>query len=102
MNTNDYRVTYDVEFWKKECEAKGHCSSPFGAVLAVNALCDEIERLRGQVRVLREALKDVRNNNGRSDCYRNMLVEKALAATDPLRELTKTHKELDAAIKGEL
>ena len=46
LDLHAYRTTYDIEFWRKQSEEVGHCSAPFGAVLAVNALCNEVERLR--------------------------------------------------------
>ena len=44
-----YRINYERNYWIKHAETHGHCSAPLGAVLAVNALCDEIESLREQL-----------------------------------------------------
>ncbi len=52
-----YRINYDVEYWKNVVEKVGnHCSSPFGAVLAVNALCDEVDRLNEKLQVAEDCL----------------------------------------------
>jgi hypothetical protein len=42
-----YRVNYAIKPWEEAAETSGnYCAAPFGAILAVNALCDEVERLQ--------------------------------------------------------
>lgn len=42
-----YRVNYEIRPWREAAEASGnYCAAPFGAVMAVHALCDEVERLQ--------------------------------------------------------
>ena len=44
-----YRTNYPPEYWQSVANKVGNqCSAPVGAVLAVNALCDEVERLHKQ------------------------------------------------------
>lgn len=49
LNTSDYRVNYDRDGWEKIRAASGEVCVPFGAILAINALCDEVERLQAQL-----------------------------------------------------
>ena len=49
MNRTDiecYRINYAVEGWREVAHRKGELCVPFAAVLAINALCDEVESLR--------------------------------------------------------
>jgi hypothetical protein len=42
-----YRANYEIRPWKEAAETSGnYCAAPFGAIIAVNALCDEVERLQ--------------------------------------------------------
>lgn len=58
-----YRATYPREYWERKAKELGfNCSSPLGAVFAVNALCDayeEIEKQRDDLLVALEALIDM-------------------------------------------
>lgn len=50
MDIAAYRITYEPEAWTRIAKETGnYCCSPLGAVLAVNALCDEVERLRAEL-----------------------------------------------------
>ena len=49
MNRTDiecYRINYAVEGWREVAHRNGELCVPFAAVLAINALCDEVESLR--------------------------------------------------------
>ena len=41
-----YRINYNIDGWKRISEEHGYLCAPFGAILAINALCDEVESLR--------------------------------------------------------
>ena len=41
-----YRINYNVDGWREVAHWKGELCVPFCAVLAINALCDEVESLR--------------------------------------------------------
>jgi hypothetical protein len=44
-----YRVNYEQAAWDRAEAEKGFFCAPIGAVHAVNALCDEVERLRAAI-----------------------------------------------------
>lgn len=45
-----YRATYPPKYWEQKAKELGfHCSSPLGAVFAVNALCDAYEALEREL-----------------------------------------------------
>ena len=49
MNRTDiecYRINYNVDGWREVAHRNGELCVPFAAVLAINALCDEVESLR--------------------------------------------------------
>ena len=48
-----YRINYDRAAWQRVADEQGHLCAPFGAILAVNALCDEVERMQA---VMSEAI----------------------------------------------
>lgn len=53
MNQSDldcYRTNYDKKAWEEITEGWTKCNVVPGAILAVNALCDEVERLRAAIR----------------------------------------------------
>ena len=55
-----YRTNYQPEYWQSVANKVGNqCAAPVGAVLAVNALCDEVERLHKQRDELLAALSDL-------------------------------------------
>ena len=45
-----YRINYRLDDWERIAAERGELCAPIGAVRAVNALCDEVESLRQQVR----------------------------------------------------
>lgn len=50
-----YRINYELAAWEKVAEVNGFLSAPFGAILAVHALCNEVERLQQQIADMSEA-----------------------------------------------
>jgi len=79
-----YRTNYNPDFWRGYAESVGReCSAPFGAVLAVNALCDEVERLQAQIDLLREALGEIEwSNDTVWQAERAMVALKAIDDTE--------------------
>ena len=60
-----YRTNYPPEYWQSVANKVGNqCAAPVGAVLAVNALCDEVERLHKQRDELLAALIALKTANG--------------------------------------
>ena len=58
-----YRATYPREYWERKAKELGfNCSSPLGAVFAVNALCDAYEEIEKQRDELLVALKTIYNH----------------------------------------
>ena len=56
-----YRINYNSEFWANVAAVVGNqCSSPVGAVFAVNALCDAYEDIAKQRDELLSALEKCR------------------------------------------
>ena len=56
-----YRINYDSKYWANVAAKVGHqCSSPVGAVFAVNALCDAYEDIAKQRDELLSALEKCR------------------------------------------
>lgn len=49
MKTSDYRANYDPAGWEKIRAEIGEFCVPFGAILAISALCDEVDRLQAQL-----------------------------------------------------
>lgn len=49
LSTSDYRVNYERAGWEKVRATQGEICVPFGAILAINALCDEVDRLQAQL-----------------------------------------------------
>lgn len=50
MDIECYRVNYRLADWERIALTNGDFCVPIGAVRAVNALCDEVERLRALIR----------------------------------------------------
>lgn len=46
LDTAYYRANYDVDGWEKLRATQGEVCVPFGAILAINTLCAEVERLQ--------------------------------------------------------
>lgn len=42
-----YRINYQPEAWKEYSKSHGHCCVALGAVYAIEALCQEVEKLKG-------------------------------------------------------
>ena len=56
-----YRINYDSKYWANVAAKVGNqCSSPVGAVFAVNALCDAYEDIAKQRDELLSALEKCR------------------------------------------
>ena len=57
-----YRINYDSKYWANVAAVVGNqCSSPVGAVFAVNALCDAYEDISKQRDELLAALEGLVN-----------------------------------------
>ena len=57
MNLDDYRITYNLADWERIALRNGEICAPIGAIRAINALCDEVERLRQRVAELEQGLE---------------------------------------------
>lgn len=61
-----YRINYDSKYWANVAAVVGNqCSSPVGAVFAVNALCDAYEDIAKQRDELLAALEKIMEEVGR-------------------------------------
>ena len=74
-----YRTNYQPEYWQSVANKVGNqCAAPVGAVLAVNALCDEVERLHKQRDELLAAIKRAKYWMAGSEAKR--ILEEAIAS----------------------
>ena len=61
-----YRINYDRKYWANVAAKVGNqCSSPVGAVFAVNALCDAYEDIAKQRDELLASIANVEKVKGR-------------------------------------
>ena len=54
LDIHCYRVNYNLPDWEAIARVHGEICAPIGAVRAVNALCDEVERLQAELYVWRQ------------------------------------------------
>ena len=85
-----YRTNYQPEYWQSVANKVGNqCAAPVGAVLAVNALCDEVERLHKQRDELLSICEELRESAEYWSEYDVPLgiVERLTAAIASVKEL---------------